>query len=358
MIVDRIILKNFRSYDYVDAKLDKGLNIIVGENGSGKSNLAEAIHYLSLGKSFRTINDKELVKIGKDIASIDTFTHRGETKNQIKIVLSKENKTILINSKKVKKLSSLSGVMNVIIFKPSDVNIYKGSPSNRRKLIDIAISKQDDIYLDNLTNYNKILKERNELLKSDVVDKIYLDVLDTQISELALSISRCRDRYIKSINEILNKVLSKLTDEKEQLTLVYHPFVDLKDTNKKEVKNLYNSYLDSDIKNKSTTIGPHREDITMYLGDKDISKYGSQGQNRIAAIALILTPYFLIQDVDKKPVVILDDVLSELDAIHQKKLLTLASKLQQCIITATNISKYGDAIIYEIKNNKITRREP
>ena len=127
---------------------------------------------------------------------------------------------------------------------------------------------------------------------------------------------------------------------------------------KKEVKNLYNSYLDSDIKNKSTTIGPHREDYAMYLGDKDISKYGSQGQNRIAAIALILTPYFLIQDVDKKPVVILDDVLSELDAVHQKKLLTLASKLQQCIITATNISKYGDAIIYEIKNNKITRREP
>lgn len=357
MIVNKIILKNFRSYEYLDVSLTKGLNVIVGPNGSGKTNLAEAIYYLSLGKSFRTSNDKEAIATGAETAQIEANTTLGQAKNKIKIILSKETKTVLINSKKIKKLSTLSNLANVIVFKPSDVEMFKDSPSVRRKFLDVAISKQNDIYLENLAMYQKILKERNELLKEENIDKIHLEVLDEQLSKVALSISRERLRYINSINKVLNKVISAISTKKSSLYVTYHPFIELDQVDKQQVMNYYNSYLQTDIKNKSTTVGPHREDFEVYYEDKNIAKYGSQGENRLAAIALILTPYFLISDEDLKPVVILDDVLSELDDIHQRKLIKLISKLNQTIITTTQYD-YECSSMYEIKNNKIIRRVP
>ena len=358
MIIDRITLRNFRSYEYIDVTLKEGLNAIVGPNGSGKTNLAEAIQYLSLGRSFRTSDDKDLIKKDATLAQIDASTRLGSAKNQIRINLSRDSKTVLINSKKINKLSLLSSVMNVIIFKPSDVNLFKSSPSVRRKFLDIAISKQNDIYLENLTNYNKLIKERNELLKAEEIDKLHISVIDEQLSSLALSISRERDRYITSINKVLSVVVNSLSSEKATLEIKYHRFVNLSDTNRKEVLNIYNAYLESDIKSGSTSVGPHREDFETIYNGNDIATYGSQGENRLSAIALILTPYFLITDEDKKPIVILDDVLSELDDTHRDKLLKFMSKFRQCIITATECDYTGCACIYEINKNKITRREP
>ena len=358
MIIDKISLKNFRSYDEAAIEFNEGLNIIIGPNGSGKTNLAEAVQYLSLGKSFRTSDDKELIKKEARYAQIDASTRLGSAKNQIRINLSREQKTILINSKKINKLSLLSNVMNVIIFIPSDVNLFKSTPAIRRKFLDIAISKQSIVYLDNLTNYNKLLKERNEVLKEEKVDELHISVIDEQLSSLALAISKERLKYVESINEVLSRVVTTLSNKKSTLKIEYSPFVDLKDTTKDDIKNIYKASLKSDIRNQTTSLGPHREDFRAIYNGLDIASYGSQGENRLAAISLVITPYFLIDDEDKKPIVILDDVLSELDEEHRDKLLKFMSKFKQCIITATEYDYSNKASIYEISKSKIIRREP
>lgn len=355
MIISSIILKNFRSYTSCEVSFERGLNVIVGENGFGKTNLVEAIHYLSLTKSFRTSNDLELIKHQTKQALIEAELLEGDVKRKIRIIISNEGKIVLINDKKIIKLSELSKLVNVIVFEPSDVSMFKDTPGIRRKFIDISVSKQSPIYLDRLIIYQKLLKERNELLKGENINNQHLDIITSQliISEKQIVVERIK--YVKQLNQVLQKIISPRLDEKYSLEIQYKPFANPDETFFQSALNLYQNNLDSDIKRKTTQVGIHREDIRMMLNGKDVGHYGSQGENRLAALSLKLAPYYLVDNIDKKPIIILDDVMSELDKEHQNKLINIVNELSQVFITATDI-EINNATYYEIDKNKISRR--
>jgi DNA replication and repair protein RecF len=244
---------------------------------------------------------------------------------------------VMINGKSISKLSELSKCVNVILFQPKDVQLFSGPPRDRRNFLDISISKKSSIYLDYISRYEKVLKERNDLLKSDNIDHTLLDVTTELLIKLSGSIISYRQMYVKDINDILNKITRALTGEKGKFELKYYPFVAYDADFIENAKKAFKRAEESDLKHKQTSIGIHREDISISLNGRDIASFGSQGENRIAALALKLSPYFLIEDKDKKPIVVLDDVMSELDQKHQERLIKFLRKFNQVFITATKL---------------------
>ena len=328
MQIKKIGLKNFRNHQSLSFDFSNGLNVLTGNNAVGKTNIVEAIYYLSLARSFRTNEDEDLIKKNQDRAEIDAVIVEGEITRKIKIVITKEGKVVMINGKSIAKLSELSKCVNVILFQPKDVMLFSGPPKDRRNFLDISISKKSNIYLDYITRYEKVLKERNDLLKADSINQTLLDVTTELMVKLSGSIISYRQMYVKDINDILNKITRALTGEKGKFELKYYPFV---------AYDAFKRVEESDFKHKQTSIGIHREDISISLNGRDIATFGSQGENRIAALALKLSPYFLIEDKDKKPIIVLDDVMSELDKNHQEKLIAFLRKFSQVFITGTKL---------------------
>jgi len=354
MIITKLILKNFRSYSSCDLTFEKGLNVIVGKNGSGKTNVVEAIHYLSLTRSFRTSNDLDLIKQQTQQALIEAELCENDTKKQIRIIISNEGKIVLVNGKKVLKLSELSKVVNVIVFQPPDVSMFKDSPSTRRKFLDVSIAKQSPIYLERLIIYQKLLRERNNVLKGETINEQHLDIVTKQLIKACEPIVRDRIEYVGKLNSILQNTVMPRLDKDYIPKLIYGPFVYPDEDFEKKALLLYQRNLEYDKKRHTTTIGIHLEDIRLNINEKDVGKFGSQGENRIAALSLKLAPYYLAQE-DNKPIVILDDVMSELDTVHQEKLITLMNELPQTFITATDIN-IDKAHYYIVENHVISRR--
>ena len=337
MLIKRIGLKNFRNHQFLSFDFSDRLNVLTGRNAIGKTNVVEAIYYLSLGRSFRTNEDEDLIKKNSDRAEIDAIISEGEITRKIKIIITKMGKVVMINGKNISKLSELSKCVNVILFQPKDVMLFSGPPKDRRNFLDISISKKSAIYLDYITRYEKVLKERNDLLKADTINQTLLDVTTELMVKLSGSIISYRQMYVKDINDILNKITRALTGEKGTFELKYYPFVAYDVNFNENAKKAFKRAEESDFKHKQTSIGIHREDISISLNGRDIATFGSQGENRIAALALKLSPYFLIEDKDKKPIVVLDDVMSELDAQHQQKLIEFLRKFNQVFITGTKL---------------------
>ena len=349
MKLTKLTLKNFRNHDFITFDFTSGVNSIEGENATGKTNIVEAIYYLSLARSFRGVDDLELIKNDSNFASeIYAVIEEGTLIKKIRITITKKGRTVLLNGKNVSKLSELTKCVNVVLFEPKDAMLFKGLPKERRNFIDINLSKKSSAYFDLLSKYEKVLNKRNNLLKSEKVDENLLQVLTEMLVKLAGPIVSYREMYVKDINDILNKITRTLAGENYKLEIVYKPFV----PNTKEFESnalaAYKGALSSDIKHHATSLGVHREDFSMLLNDKDIATYGSQGENRLAALALKLTPYFLIEEKEKKPIVILDDVLSELDNVHQVRLLKFLKKFEQVFITGTKLGIDGNSR-YEIK---------
>ena len=234
--------------------------------------------------------------------------------------------------------------------------MFSDSPLVRRNYLDINLSKKSPIYLENLMMFEKLLRERNAILKKDIIDKLQLKVVTDQMIDVEETICKYRAAYINEINHILSKLITKLKGEDQIAELVYLPFMKLDDKFKVSCARAYEYNTESDIKHKMTQLGIHREDMKLILNGKDISSQGSQGENRIAVIALKIAPYFLIEDKGSKPIVILDDVMSELDDEHKKRLLTfIKNELEQVFITTTK-TNIQDASIYEVSEHIITRR--
>ena len=355
MIIRKLVLRNYRSYEAVELNFEKGLNLIVGENAEGKTNIVEAIHYLSLARSFRTAEDTNLIRENCDYAVIEAEIRQGNLKKQINVALTLSGKKVTCNNKAISRLSELSELVNVVVFEPPRVLLFKESPKARRDFLDISLSKQSSIYLEYVTKYERALRERNELLKSDKINQTQLEVVTDILIEIAEKIVRYRQMYVEQINRVLSQIVTSIKGEKEVARLKYIPFVRADADFKTNAKNAFNKALDGDLKKKVTSIGPHREDFKMSLNGKDVSKYGSQGENRILALALTLSPYFLIEDKDKRPIVVLDDVMSELDAENQERLVSFLAKFEQVFITSTSL-EVVNAIVYEVKNHKIARR--
>lgn len=355
MIVKELVLRNFRNYDYLHVNFDPKLNFIVGDNAVGKTNIVEAIHYLSIARSFRGAENAELIQNGRQFATIEAEVVEDTITNKIVALMTSSSKKVSCNGKQLKKISDLSKLMNVIVFEPKDSLMFSDSPMVRRNFLDINLSKKSLFYLDALMKFEKLLRERNSVLKSSSIDKVQLQVITDQLIKVEKTIITYREDYVKNLNKILSKIISNLKGEDQNIQIEYKSFINMNEEFESSCARAYECAYENDLKAKATTIGIHREDFKMILNGEDISTHGSQGENRIAVIALKLAPYFLIEDKNKKPIIVLDDVLSELDKEHQQRLLQFVNKLDQVFITATNVTTQS-ASVYEVKNHKITRR--
>lgn len=356
MILDKMSLMNFRSYAKCDVQFGPGVNVIVGANGSGKTNLAESIHLMSLAKSWRTNESSTLIGADSDYAYAEARVNSGGMTKTIGIQISKKGKKVLINGKPIKRLSELSKSVNVIVFSPEDVSLFKGSPSERRSFLDVNISKRSLDYFSLIAKFNKLLEERNAALKTEPVDRTYLKVVTERLIEVEEPLSRYRRHYVDELNKILSDIASGLYGAERSVRINYKPFIKDIQEFKSHATKLYDRNLESDIYHKNTSVGLHREDFELMLDGKDISLYGSQGENRLSAIALKMSPYFLIEDEEQKPIAVLDDVYSELDANHAARLTELVKKMGQTFITATNLEIEGATYI-DVSSNKAVRRK-
>ncbi len=348
MYISNLTLKNFRNHTYASFEFQKGLNILQGDNGVGKTNIIEAMYYLSVARSFRGVENKLLIQEDKDKSRIEASINEGRIVRDIQIDLIDDARQILVNKKPIKKLSELSKCVNVILFEPEDVFIFKGPPKDRRNFLDISLSKKSGVYLDYISRYEKVLKQRNSVLKEDNPDMTLLNTCTEMLIKLSQPIIRYRELYIEEINKVLSKIVNSLNGKEEQIELVYAPFIKNDDKFIETAKKVFEKGLENDLKKKATSIGIHREDFMCKFKGNDIALSGSQGENRIVSIGLKLAPYFLIEDEDKKPIVALDDVMSELDATHRANLIKLLENFEQVFISATSLNIKG-AKIYTLK---------
>lgn len=349
MIVKRVELSNFRNYELLKLDLDKKTNILYGKNAQGKTNVLESIYVCSTTKSHRSNKDAELIKLDSDEAHIKLFIEKNNREQRIDIHL-RRNKTkgIAINGIPIKKASELFGVFNVVIFSPEDLDIIKKGPAERRKFIDMELCQLDKIYVYNLTNYNKIVIQRNKLLKDINFRpelKQTLEVWDNQLAEYGSKIIERRQKFIKEINNIMKPIHRELTGGVEDINIVYNKNCEAEDLLKTLEEN-----RERDIKYKSTSAGPHKDDILFFHEDKNIRIYGSQGQQRTVALSLKLAEIELVKKlINDLPVLLLDDVLSELDSDRQNHLLKSLDNIQT-VITCTGLDEF---IENRFKINKV-----
>lgn len=355
MKVSKLVLRNFRNYDWADVKFEKGINFIVGDNGAGKTNIVEAIHFLSLARSFRTSRNTDLIKERRQFATIEARVEEDTTHKDIVAILTPSHKKISCNGKSIKRISDLSNLINVIVFEPKDSLMFKDSPMVRRNFLDVNLSKKSKGYLESLMMFEKYLNERNAILRNEVIDKMQLNVVTEQLIDVQESIVKYRQLFVGEINKLLSKIITALKGSDEKAYITYEPFVKFDKNYKQNASRAYEKMLESDIKHKMTQVGIHREDIQMMLNGNDISTHGSQGENRIAVIALKLAPYFLIEEKEKKPVIVLDDVMSELDQEHRTRLIKFLMKFEQVFITSTS-TNVSNTSVYEVNKHIITRR--
>jgi DNA replication and repair protein RecF len=341
VIIESVDLQNYRNYEFLNMTFDNKINIIYGDNAQGKTNILESLYVCATSKSHRGSKDKDIIRFGNDEAHIKVMVKKHGMNYRIDMHL-KKNKTkgIAVNGIPIRRAVELFGIINIIIFSPEDMNIIKNGPSERRRFMDMELSQLDKIYLSNLVNYNKVVVQRNKLLKqlqfsgnSGLVDM--LDVWDMQLVRYGSEIIKRRMDFIDNINSIIRSVHSKLSGNKEILNLRYIPCTTTDNFKDEVIRS-----RERDIKFKMTNVGPHKDDVAFFINDKDVRKYGSQGQQRTCALSLKLAEIELVKKViNDTPVLLLDDVLSELDANRQNFLLDSIGDIQT-IITCTGLDEF------------------
>ena len=348
MELEKIELYNFRNYKSASISFDSGLNVICGENAQGKTNLLEAIYFCVVGKSFRATREREVINMQSDIAKIKVFIKKNVGKSIIEIIFSrKEKKTVKIDGIPIKRLSGLLGEFNGVFFAPDELKLIKESPEDRRRFMDIDISQTTKQYVYILSRYNEILANRNKQLKQNIsrhdLENI-ISIWDEQLADYAQKIKKYRQNFVISLLPYAKKAHEFITDGKEDLRVEY---VTIKEDTKEEIINKLKTNLEKDIALGYTTYGVHRDDIKVTINGVDVRSYGSQGQQRTAALSLKLAELSIIEEITHtRPVLLLDDVLSELDDSRKKRLLKYCQGTQT-FITCTAFN-YPD-----IKCNKI-----
>ena len=339
MRIKSLKLKNFRNYDLLSLEFDHATNIFYGDNAQGKTNILEAIYLSGTTKSHRGTKDRDMIQFGHDESHIETVIEKNNVEFKIDMHLKKNSpKGIAINKMPICKASELFGVIHLVFFSPEDLNIIKNGPAERRRFVDLELAQLDKLYLSDLANYNRIINQRNRLLKDiynreDLIST--LEIWDMQLAHYGKKVIERREKFIGEINEIIENVHGKLTDGKEHLSLSYE-----KSNGEIELMDAILKNRERDIRMKSTSVGPHRDDICFRVGDLDIRKFGSQGQQRTAALSLKLSEIELVKMLIKDtPVLLLDDVLSELDKNRQHSLLDTIKNIQT-IITCTGVDDF------------------
>lgn len=359
MIIKSLELDHFRNYDSLSMTFDSGTNILYGDNAQGKTNILEAIYLSATTKSHKGSKDKDIVNFAAEEAHIRTYIEKDGLENRVDMHLRKnKSKGIAINGQKIKKAADLLGLLNVVFFSPEDLSIIKNGPAERRRFVDMELCQLDSFYLYNLNNYNKIVNQRNKLLKELYYNpglKDTLSIWDSQLLAYGSKIIERRIAFVEQLNDIIYEIHRKLSGNKEELRICYEPDVTLE-----EYEQRLQSGQERDIRLKQTSTGPHRDDFSFLAGNIDIRKFGSQGQQRTAALSLKLSEIELVKKITKDtPVLLLDDVLSELDSNRQNYLLNSIGDIQT-IITCTGLEEFVNNRfeinrIYRVSNATVTQ---
>ena len=359
MIIKSLELDHFRNYDSLSMTFDSGTNILYGDNAQGKTNILEAIYLSATTKSHKGSKDRDIVNFAAEEAHIRTYIEKDGLENRVDMHLRKnKSKGIAINGQKIKKAADLLGLLNVVFFSPEDLSIIKNGPAERRRFVDMELCQLDSFYLYNLNNYNKIVNQRNKLLKELYYNpglKDTLSIWDSQLLSYGSKIIERRIAFVEQLNDIIYEIHRKLSGNKEELRICYEPDVTLEEYEQK-----LQSGQERDIRLKQTSTGPHRDDFSFLAGNIDIRKFGSQGQQRTAALSLKLSEIELVKKITRDtPVLLLDDVLSELDSNRQNYLLNSIGDIQT-IITCTGLEEFVNNRfeinrVYKVSNATVTQ---
>jgi len=369
MYIKSLELANFRNYKKANIELNPGLNIFVGENAQGKTNLAEAIYYLGNLRSYRASKDKELIYWGENRAYIKAKAQKKTGESLIEYVISSENKKALrINGVNISKISEALGCVYTVIFSPEDLRLVKEGPAQRRRFIDIELNQIKPRYHHALVQYTRVLTERNNILKSigrSPSLKTMAEVYGEQMAEYGSFIIKERQEFIKKLALISKLMHRKITEGKEELDIAYKSSVGEesdRESIKKILLNYYTNCIDQDIMRGYTQKGPHRDDLSIKINGIDVRTYGSQGQQRTAALSLKLSEIEIIKsESGEYPILLLDDVLSELDLSRQKYLLESLKQLQT-VLTCTNLNEIGQVYfdnksVFNVRCGQINKTE-
>lgn len=366
MIVKKIIIKNYRNFKEAEAELNESLNIFIGDNGQGKTNLMESIYIASIGRTFRLNSESELINFIENKSSVEIHLFKNNYNIKIEILLEKnKKKLVFINGVKLDKTSEMIGILNNVIFTPDDMKIIKGSPVERRKFVNIDISQIKPKYKYLLNKYKKVTTERNLLLKkynTKYGNKDIINIWNDYLVDIGTEISLYRNEYINNLKKYPSDIYSTISGNKESLEITYHSNIGLI-TNKDEVKKLFYEKINNNFNNETlrgtSLFGPHKDDVLIKINGKECKYFGSQGQQRSAILALKLAEIEIIkEEVGEYPILLLDDVLSELDN-KRKSYLIEHIKGIQTIITSTDdhdlniLTKNFKKKIFKINEGKI-----
>lgn len=369
MKIEHIKLTNFRNYDELELDFNPNINIIVGNNGQGKTNILESIYVLSLSKSNRDGYDSDMIKFEKESLSLEGKIIDNDLIKKLRVDITPNKKRVFINNKEIHKIKDYISNFCVISFVPTDLDIIKGSPSVRRNLLNIDISQLFNNYITYLNEYNKIIKIRNDYLKKLYInnnsDFRYLDVINEKMIEKADKIYEYRFKFIEEINKNIGDIYKKITGL-DGLIIKYENTLGLDVYDKDKIKETYlkklKKHLNQEMMQGMTLVGPHRDDFTFYLDNVDMKVYSSQGQQRMAIIAFKISELsYYKKIIGSYPVLLLDDIFSEIDIKKRNKIINFLKKDIQTIITTTDINDISkklldNAVIYNISNKKITKK--
>lgn len=351
MYIESIELQNYRNYEYLYIEFDPATNILYGDNAQGKTNIVEAAYLCGTTKSHRGSRDREIIRFGQEESHIRMMIRRDGISRKIDMHLKKnKSKGIAVDGIPIKKASELFGIVNLVFFSPEDLNIIKNGPGERRRFLDMELCQLDKIYLQDLAAYNQVLNQRNKLLKDisfspKLADT--LDVWDMQLVHYGKKIINARKRFIRELNGMIRELHASLTGGREKIFLDYEP-----NAEEEFLEERLAAARDRDLKFRQSSAGPHRDDFCVQVNDIDIRKFGSQGQQRTAALSLKLSELSLVkQRIGENPVLLLDDVLSELDGSRQNYLLQSIHQIQT-LITCTGLDEF---VSNRFEINKIFR---
>lgn len=367
MFLKKLALRDYRNYESIDFATEGAVNLFVGPNAQGKTNLLEAIFVLALSKSHRTHQDKELIRWGADRTML-----RGELEKKygpcaLDLTFTNQGKKAKINGLEQKRLSEFIGALNVVMFAPEDLNIVKGSPGIRRRFLNMEIGQVNPSYLHDLTQYEKVLVQRNNFLKiykDSPTNSALLDVWNEQLVRLSIKIMKKRQNFINKLQIWAESIHRGITNGSETLQIEYRPSFAYEESVQESV--LFEQFMikltqakEQEIRRSTSLYGPHRDDLAFFINGKDVQTFGSQGQQRTTALSLKLAEIeFIQEEVGEYPILLLDDVLSELDTYRQTQLLETFQTKVQTFITTTGVeslqmNRLENASIFHVRNGQL-----
>ena len=351
MYLKRVELKNFRNYSSLKISFNKGINIIYGNNAQGKTNLLESIYVLALTNTFRNVSDTDLIMKNRNFFNIKGILKNSKLDTTLSISYDNIKKRMLLDDSEITKVSSYISSMNTILFTPDDLDIIKGPPLVRRKFLNTELSQLYSNYYILLNEYEKILKMRNDYIKSGNIDINYYDIITSFLIEKDILIFKIRKKFIERINNYADEIFKNITGL-SGFKIVYKPNLDYSeyDYDKNKILEVFKDKYESEYKFLSTFYGIHKDDFEFYLGDKNLKYYGSQGQQRVGVLSLKLSEIEIFKKYrETSPILLLDDIFSELDDNKKNNLLKYISRDIQTIITTTDLTNLDEKLIKKSK---------